>query len=337
VAHGNRVALALGSGGARGYAHIGAIEVLHERGFEIVTIAGTSMGALVGGIAAAGKLEEYSEWSLGLTQREVWRLLDLTLSAPGAIRAERVLAKVSDVLGGALIEDLPIPFTAVATDLEARREVWFQRGPVDQAIRASIAIPGVITPVMFNGRLLVDGGLMNPVPIGPTSVCAADLTVAVSLTGDRLPGRRTSPVSESAEPRPLEEWAERWRRTKAGVLESEPLRALSHRISVARGREIEAEDTTTEAAAVVAAAAAAGHTRTDDTALPADIGVMTLLNMSFEAMSSLIARYRMASSPPDVLVTVPANAVRTLDFHKAAEMIALGRQLTTEALDRAGY
>jgi NTE family protein len=335
VAHGNRVALALGSGGARGYAHIGAIEVLQERGLEVVTIAGTSMGALVGGIAAAGKLEEYAEWSLGLTQREVWRLLDLTLSAPGAIRAERVLAKVGDILGGALIEDLPIPFTAVATDLEARREVWFQRGPIDQAIRASIAIPGVITPVMFNGRLLVDGGLMNPVPIEPTSVCAADLTVAVSLTGDRLPGRRTSPVRESAEPRPLEEWAERWRRTKAGVLDSEPLRALSHRISAARGKELEPEDATTEVAAAVAAAA--GATRADDLALPADIGVMTLLNMSFEAMSSLIARYRMASSPPDVLVTVPANAVRTLDFHKAAEMIALGRELTTEALDAAGY
>jgi NTE family protein len=335
VAHGNRVALALGSGGARGYAHIGAIEVLQERGLEVVTIAGTSMGALVGGIAAAGKLEEYAEWSLGLTQREVWRLLDLTLSAPGAIRAERVLAKVGDILGGALIEDLPIPFTAVATDLEARREVWFQRGPIDQAIRASIAIPGVITPVMFNGRLLVDGGLMNPVPIEPTSVCAADLTVAVSLTGDRLPGRRTSPVRESAEPRPLEEWAERWRRTKAGVLDSEPLRALSHRISAARGKELEPEDATTEVAAAVAAAA--GATRPDDLALPADIGVMTLLNMSFEAMSSLIARYRMASSPPDVLVTVPANAVRTLDFHKAAEMIALGRELTTEALDAVGY
>jgi NTE family protein len=335
VAHGNRVALALGSGGARGYAHIGAIQVLQERGLEVVTIAGTSMGALVGGIAAAGKLEEYAEWSLGLTQREVWRLLDLTLSAPGAIRAERVLAKVGDILGGALIEDLPIPFTAVATDLEARREVWFQRGPIDQAIRASIAIPGVITPVMFNGRLLVDGGLMNPVPIEPTSVCAADLTVAVSLTGDRLPGRRTSPVRESAEPRPLEEWAERWRRTKAGVLDSEPLRALSHRISAARGKELEPEDATTEVAAAVAAAV--GATRADDLALPADIGVMTLLNMSFEAMSSLIARYRMASSPPDVLVTVPANAVRTLDFHKAAEMIALGRELTTEALDAAGY
>lgn len=342
MAHGNRVALALGSGGARGYAHIGAIEVLHERGFEIATIAGTSMGALVGGIAAAGKLEEYAEWSLGLTQREVWRLLDLTLSAPGAIRAERVLAKVGDILGGALIEDLPIPFTAVATDLEARREVWFQKGPIAQAIRASIAIPGVITPVMFNGRLLVDGGLMNPVPIEPTSVCAADLTVAVSLTGDRLPGRHTSPVRESAEPRPLEEWAERWRRTKAGVLESEPLRALSHRISAARGKEVEPDDTMTDAtddvaAAALAAAAVAATTRTDDSALPADIGVMTLLNMSFEAMSSLIARYRMASSPPDVLVTVPANAVRTLDFHKAAEMIALGRELTTEALDRAGY
>src|SRR3954468_13867645 len=131
-----RVALALGSGGARGYAHIGAIQVLEERGYEIVTIAGSSMGALVGGLCAAGKLPEYTEWVCGLSQFDVLRLLDLSLSAPGAIRAEKIFARVRELLDGVLIEDLPIPFTAVATDLAARKAVWFQRGPAQVAIRA---------------------------------------------------------------------------------------------------------------------------------------------------------------------------------------------------------
>ncbi|NLI17576.1 MAG: esterase, partial [Actinomycetales bacterium] len=169
-----RVALALGSGGARGYAHIGVIEELRERGHDVVTIAGTSMGALVGGLAAAGTLDEFTAWVSGLTQRDVLRLLDPTLTGPGAIKAERVVRKVSEILDGALIEDLPIPYTAVATDIGSRREVWFQDGPVDVAIRASIAIPSVITPVMLNGRLLADGGLVNPVPVGPTTATHAD-------------------------------------------------------------------------------------------------------------------------------------------------------------------
>src|SRR5690606_885703 len=149
-----RVALALGSGGARGYAHIGVIQVLEERGCQIVAIAGSSMGALVGGVHAAGKLPEYVDWARGLRQIDVVRLLDVSLSSPGAIRAEKILARVRESLGDTRIEDLSVPFTSVATDLLSGREVWFQRGPVDVAIRASIAIPGVVTPVVLNGRLL---------------------------------------------------------------------------------------------------------------------------------------------------------------------------------------
>lgn len=320
-----RVAVALGSGGARGYAHIGVLEVLRERDLEVVCIAGTSMGALIGGLAAAGVVDEYAEWARELTQRDVWRLLDPTLSAPGAFRAEKVLAKVGELLGDTLIEDLPIPFTAVATDLNARREVWFQRGPTVAAIRASIAIPSVITPVVLNGRLLVDGGLMNPVPIEPTVSSIADLTVAVSLSGVRSSVAPATPLKESSEPRPREEWTERLRRGAAGLLDAERIRALSGRIATVRrsatGRTEVAEPEPTPLAET----------------LPSDVGVRDLLNMSFDTMSALITRYRMASTPPDVLVTVPVNACRTLDFHRAADMIALGRQLTTEALDSAGY
>ena len=343
----------LGSGGARGYAHIGAIEVLRERGFEIVAIAGTSMGALVGGVTAAGKLDEYTEWARGLSQREVWRLLDLSITSPGgAIRAERIIQKVGEILGGATIESLPIPFTAVATDINARREVWFQHGPVERAIRASIAIPGVITPAVINGRVLVDGGLINPIPIEPTAAVDADLTVAVSLSGMRAVGATATPVKASSEQRPREEWTSRLRRGASEVLESDRVRSITGRFAHAR----EVPDALDPAATAdldgahltdgvlsvpaslggdppgVSLAAADALVRT-----PADIGVVDLLNMSLETMSALISRYRMASNPPDVLVTVPSNAVRTLDFHRAGEMIELGRQLTTEALDQAGY
>ncbi|WP_344941880.1 patatin-like phospholipase family protein [Terrabacter ginsenosidimutans] len=333
MAEGMRAAVVLGSGGARGYAHIGALEVLAERGFEVVSIAGTSMGALVGGVAAAGKLEAYTAWARSLTQREVWRLLDLSITSPnGAIRAERIIAKVGEILEGATIESLPIPYTAVATDINARREVWFQRGPVEHAIRASIAIPGVITPAVINGRVLVDGGLINPIPIEPTAAAAADLTIAVSLSGLRATGGPTTPVKESSEQRPHQEWTTRLRRSAAEVLESERVRAITSRFG-GHSRDLEHDQT-------IPPEAVDGLPQTPMDALvvrSADVGLVDLLNMSFETMSALISRYRMASNPPDVLVTVPSNAVRTLDFHRAAEMIELGRQLTTEALDHAGY
>ena len=325
----------LGSGGARGYAHIGALEVLAERGIEVVALAGTSMGALVGGVAAAGRLEAYTEWARSLTQREVWRLLDLNLTASGgAIRAERIIARVGEILDGATIESLPIPFTAVATDINARREVWFQRGPVEHAIRASIAIPGVITPAVINGRVLVDGGLINPIPIEPTAASPADVTIAVSLSGMRSSTGTATPVKESSEQRPHEEWTTRLRRSAAEVLDSERVRAITGRLS--HGRDVDAELTIPPETADLVSQVPQTPTEALVTGR-ADIGTVDLLNMSFDTMSALISRYRMASNPPDVLVTVPSNAVRTLDFHRAAEMIELGRALTTEALDQAGY
>jgi NTE family protein len=207
-----RIALALGSGGARGYAHIGAIQVLEERGIEITGIAGSSMGALVGGLHAAGRLQEYTDWSLTLTRSDLLRMLDLSFSAPGAIRAEKVFARVQELLGDTLIEDLPIPVTVVASDLLGRKEVWFEKGPLAVAIRASIAIPSIITPVVLNGRLLADGGLMNPVPVAPTASMDADATLAISLNGESRTFREAVPSPESAEPRPVEEWGDRFRR-----------------------------------------------------------------------------------------------------------------------------
>ncbi len=287
-----RVALVLGSGGARGYAHIGAIEELEARGHEIVAVAGSSMGALVGGVYAAGVLDQYTAWARTLTSSGVVRLLDPKWAGGGAIGAVRIFAEVEQIVGERLIEDLPIPFTAVATDLRARREVWFQRGPLVSAVRASIAIPGVITPVVMNGRLLADGGLMNPVPIEPTAASAADLTVAISLSGDRSAQEQSTPAREPAEPTWRDALVERVRRTV--------------------GREKEPPDPLEE------------------------LRISDVVGLSMDAMQGLVTRYRMAGLPPDVLVTVPVGAARSLEFHRAAEMIELGRTLTAEALDAAG-
>lgn len=328
-----RVALALGSGGARGYAHIGVIEVLEERGFEIVSIAGSSMGAVIGGLHAAGKLAPYTDWVRGLRQRDVVRLLDLSLSAPGAIRAEKVVARVRDLLAGARIEDLPVPFTAVATDLFARKEVWFQRGPVDVAIRASIAIPGVITPVVLNGRLLADGGVTNPVPIAPTSSARADLTVAVSLGGEPSGPAGPAAVQESAEPRPVEEWTERFRAGASQLLERDAVRALLNRLGSGAGSGDAPGPVPVDE---VAASPVDGAADDEVGALPPGVGKLDMMYHSLDAMQSVLVRYRLAGYPPDVLVSVPRDACRSLDFHRATEMIELGRRLTEQALDAAG-
>jgi len=309
---GKRVALVLGSGGARGYAHIGAIDVLTERGYEIVAVAGSSMGALVGGLHAAGKLDDYTEWVTGLTQRDVLRLLDVSLNSPGVLRLERVLARMTEYLDGVMIEDLPIPYTAVASDLGARREVWFTSGPLETAIRASIAIPAMITPIMVNGRLLVDGGVLNPVPMEPVMGVDADFTLAINLSGEKNHRFGSSPTRESAAQRPPNEWLDRFRRTAAGVWENDFIASILARFS-----------------------------RTDDADHPAydppppGLGITDVTWMSLDAMGSLITRYRLAALPPDILVTVAADSAKAMDFHRAAELIELGRNLTEAALDDA--
>ncbi len=309
---GKRVALVLGSGGARGYAHIGAIEVLHERGYEIVAVSGSSMGALVGGLHAAGRLPDYTEWVTSLSQRDVLRFLDVSLTGPGVLRVERVLAHMTKYLDGVQIEDLPIPYTAVASDLGARREVWFTSGPLETAIRASIAIPAMIAPIMVNGRLLVDGGVLNPVPMEPVIGVDADFTMAINLSGEKIHHFSNSPTRESAEQRPPHEWLDGFRRTAAGVWENDFVTSILARFS----RTDDAD-------------------RPDYDPLPPGLGITDITWMSLDAMGSLITRYRLAALPPDVLVTVPGDSAKVLDFHRAAEMIGLGRRLTEAALDEA--
>lgn len=177
------VSLVLGSGGARGLAHIGVIQVLEQQGYEIRSISGSSMGALVGGIYAAGHLSTYTQWVTALDRFDVLKLLDVSFSGSAFFKGERIISTLRELIGDRNIEDLPISYTAVATDLDENKEVWLSSGPLFDAIRASIAFPTVFSAMNYNGKTLVDGGLLNPVPIAPTLHDHTDLTIAVSLSG----------------------------------------------------------------------------------------------------------------------------------------------------------
>ena len=176
------ISLVLGSGGARGYAHIGVIEELLTHGYEIKSISGSSMGALVGALYACGKLEEFKKWVLGLNLLDVAQLVDFSFTGTGLIQGDKVFAAIEEIIGDILIEDLPIPFTAVATDLIKQKEVWIQKGKLIDAVRASIAIPTVFTPKKIGDRHLIDGGVLNPLPIAPTVADNTDITIAVNLS-----------------------------------------------------------------------------------------------------------------------------------------------------------
>jgi NTE family protein len=321
---GLRVALALGSGGARGYAHIGVIEVLEERGFTITGVAGSSMGALVGGLYAAGELDAYTKWARDLSQRDVLRLLDVTLTGPGLVRADKALDVVTELVGETAIEDLSIPFTAVATDLAARKEVWFQRGRLDAAIRASIAIPGIITPVVMDGRLLADGGLLDPVPVVPTAAIPADVTVGVSLSEEHVTtgGMPADPTAAEATSDPSAQ-PEATAGDPDDAAESELIRTVTNWLSGLRGQVL--DDAGTEQPTQDDAAQLFG-------ALPSELGTRDVIDLALDTLRGLVAKYRLAGYPPDVLITIPREACGTLDFHRADEMIELGRERAEEAL-----
>ncbi len=199
------VSLVLGSGGARGLAHIGVIRWLEANGFVIESVSGASMGALVGGIYAAGKLDEYVEWVSTVSKFDVVKLLDLSLSKEGLVKGDRIIETLKAFIGEWEIENLPIRFTAVAADIEEEKEVWITEGSLFDAIRASISIPMFFTPYELNGRMMVDGGVLNPVPIAPTFQDFTDITIAVNLAGEEDPRLDLEAIAEE-----VPEGAEKW-------------------------------------------------------------------------------------------------------------------------------
>lgn len=202
-----KVELVLGSGGARGIAHIKIIELLQRDGYEINRVIGCSMGAVVGGIYCAGYMDVYKEWLLTLNRTQLFNLMDFTLTNMGFLKGEKVLGKMHEITGDQLIEELPIPFIAVATDMIHKKEIYFRDGDLYAAMRASMSIPGIFTPVQHDNMILVDGGVLNPLPLNIAENNKDTLVVAVSLNGPDEPTEIVKPESE--EP-PHKSWLSRF-------------------------------------------------------------------------------------------------------------------------------
>lgn len=340
-----RIALVLGSGGARGYAHIGVIEELERRGYNIACVAGCSMGAVVGGIYAAGKLDVYRDWIQSLDYLDVLRLVDVSFRL-GAIRGEKVFGQIRNIVGEINIEDLRIPYTAVATDLTHQQEIWFQEGCLHQAMRASAAIPSLFTPVMQGNRMLVDGGLLNPLPIVPVVSSHCDLIIAVNLNstgqnGYQLPVIQRPAAFKSRFDHMMNSLGSHmpFRNKHAEQLlnlEQEMLKPLIEPLEEQPNPWIESARPRAQQPAAAPTSEGAPKSATGsfiiDNVGPASL--LDLINQSFEVMQTSLAQYKIAGYPPDILINVPKRVCRFFEFYKAPELIALGREIARDTLDR---
>jgi NTE family protein len=310
---GTPISLVLGSGGARGYAHIGVIEELEAQGYAIRSLAGSSMGALVGGIHATGKLGLFRDWVLPLQRLDVLRLLDWTMFGGGFIKGDRIINVLRDLIGDALIEELPVPYTAVAVDLEVQREVWFSRGSLFDAIRASIAIPTIFRPHRYQGRLFVDGGLLNPLPVSPTLRDLTDATIAVDVNGP-------------AEPLLASKVARGDDRGAAGQATPEMLPGGDKPAPSELGQATYRRRIGEFVESIIG--------KREPRVVPREPGMVELFAASLDIVQETITRLKVAAQPPDLLVTIPRNACEFYEFHRAEELIELGRLRTREALAR---
>ncbi|MCJ2036103.1 patatin-like phospholipase family protein [Methylobacterium sp. J-068] len=296
-APGPRIGLALGGGSARGWSQIGVIEVLEEAGIHPAVVAGCSIGAVVGGCYAAGQLGLLKSFALSLTRRSVMGLLDLRLRS-GLIAGDRLKRRLQHDLADRRIEGLPVRFASVATDLHSGEEVWLTRGCLVEALRASYALPGIFPPVRCGGRLLLDGTLVNPVPVTIARALGADLVICVNLNGDPRPGglREAAPPARiTAEP-------------AASPAARRPRRWILRR----PGRR-----------------APAPEPGPNGLATP---GMARVMLDAFNITQDRISRARLAGDPPDIAIVPRLAEMGLFEFHRAAEGIALGREAARAAL-----
>ena len=290
-----KLGLALGSGSSRGWAHIGVIRALEERGVKPDIICGTSIGALVGGAYAAGELDKLEQWVTGIAWTTVVRLMDLTWRG-GLIRGTRLFTLFGTILQDRDIGDLPIPYGAVATELQSGRELWLRHGKLLEAVRASCAMPGLLTPVVRDGAVLVDGGLVNPVPVSMCRALGADLVVAVDLSWGKLgPYRRSKERDAVLEEDPswLERIVPRWAQRKEKPQDP----------SIVKQEEA-----------------------------PSIPSLFSVFLTALDIVEMRVARSRLAGEPADVLITPLLPDFATMDFHRAKEAIEEGRA----AVERMG-
>ena len=297
---GKSVSLVLGSGAARGLAHIGVIEVLQRHDLEIKSISGTSMGALIGGLYAAGGLEEFTEFARAFRKVDFFKYLDLSpFGSAGWVKGDIIIDTLKDIVGDIRIDELPIPYTAVAADINTGREVWLQKGRLFDAIRASIAIPGVFTPHRINGRMLVDGGIVNPVPVMPGSDTSTDLTIAVDVNGHEA---ETPHHPEYHKKKPVPDYQKKVEKFFEAVQKRFDIDVSKNSKSEPPGNELSLSD---------------------------------ILLRSFTTMQATLTRYKLAANQPDILISIPRNICEVHEFYKAELAIDTGIWWTERALETA--
>ena len=290
------VSLVLGSGGARGLTHIGVIHWLEDNGYDIRSISGCSMGALIGGMYACGKLDVFEEWVRAISKLDIIRLLDVSWGKQGLVEGERIITALKELIGDRRIEDLPIKYTAVAADIKREKEVWLKRGSLFDAIRASISLPLFFTPVEMNGMKLLDGGILNPVPIAPTFEDNTDQTIAINLG-----------APPSGNPQPV-------LKIEAKDANDSPVDGVHAKI-----RNF-IEDLK-------------GRTPLDNAG---SWNMLSIADQTFDAMQGAIARQKLAAYPPDHTIMIARDACGTLEFDRADEMITLGYETADATLRTVG-
>ena len=295
-----RIGLALGSGSARGWSHIGIIESLAEAGIEADIVCGTSIGAFVGAAYVAGRLTELRQWVETVTWREIVALMDVALSGGGLINGKEVIAFLRRLGVEKPIESYSKRYAAVATDLASGREIWLESGPILDAVRASIALPGILSPARIDGKWLVDGGLSNPVPVSVCRALGAEVTIAVNLNGDLL-GRRfaSEPDKKTTLPSGVP------REFVSRVLNQLPA-ALREQANQIVPRLLPQVSSTP--------------------------GYFDVLANSINIMQDHITRARLAGEPPHVMLAPRLRDIGLMEFNRAKEAIAEGRYCVEQAL-----
>jgi NTE family protein len=286
--------LALSGGAARGFAHIGVIRTLLAHGFKPDVITGTSIGAIVGGVYAAGFLDPFEAWARGLNRRRVFGYLDFSLLGSGLIGGDRLFTQMEATLGDITFEQLPIRVAAVATELRTSHEIWLTRGRLVDAIRASAALPGIFPPSRLGGRWLMDGALVNPLPISAARALGARLVIAVNVNADNF-GRGTIIQDHGSDAD--DELRRKAAKTSRG-LRGHAERLVSRKFFGTTDRP----------------------------------GFSTVMTDAFQVLQDRVTRARLAGDPPDVLISPRLSRVGLFDFHRAAEIIALGAEAAEKAL-----
>lgn len=306
-----KVALALGSGAARGWAHIGVIKALEEMGVRINMVAGTSIGSLVGAGYASGRLAEVEQWVQGMNRWEVFNLLDFGFNHGGIIGGEKVFNRAREEFGQRNIEDLPVTYGAVATDLYSGREIWLRNGDLYDASRASCAMPGILSPKSFDGRWLIDGGLVNPVPVSLCRALGADFVIAVHLNSQlnskmqQRKGRSIPPQTE----------AEQLDKEKAEMEVQDNENGFFDNMWSGSKEYL---DSFKE------------RFRNNGEKAP---GMFSVMASSIDIMQERITKARMAGDPPDILVQPKLGHIGIMEFYRGQEAIDLGYDTTTRMRD----